>query len=105
MNGGMYKDDFQPVGLYVENGRELTRANTATLTGAPAAIQAKRRFLHRQPRSWHPRDGTFSRREAGSEFRHAVRPDAHHRRSDPPGLHREFNRSQKGERSRRDEPD
>jgi hypothetical protein len=28
MNGGMYQDDFQPVGLYVENGRELTRANT-----------------------------------------------------------------------------
>ena len=38
MNGGMYQDDFQPVGLYVENGRELTRANTATLTGAPGAI-------------------------------------------------------------------
>jgi uncharacterized protein YigE (DUF2233 family) len=38
MNGGMYQDDFQPVGLYVENGRELTRANTATLTGAPSAI-------------------------------------------------------------------
>jgi len=38
MNGGMYQDDFQPVGLYVENGRELTRANTTTLTGAPSAI-------------------------------------------------------------------
>jgi uncharacterized protein YigE (DUF2233 family) len=38
MNGGMYQDDFSPVGLYVENGRELTRANTATLTGAPSAI-------------------------------------------------------------------
>ena len=25
MNGGMYQNDFQPVGLYVENGRELTR--------------------------------------------------------------------------------
>src|SRR4029453_13914615 len=37
MNGGMYQDDFSPVGLYVENGRELTRANTATLTGAPSA--------------------------------------------------------------------
>ena len=29
MNGGMYQDDFSPVGLYVENGRELTRANTS----------------------------------------------------------------------------
>jgi uncharacterized protein YigE (DUF2233 family) len=41
MNGGMYQDDFQPVGLYVENGRELTRANTATLTGLPGAIPAE----------------------------------------------------------------
>ncbi|MGE5165955.1 MAG: hypothetical protein ACM3IH_18280, partial [Sphingobacteriales bacterium] len=38
MNGGMYQHDFQPVGLYVENGRERTQANTATLTGAPSAI-------------------------------------------------------------------
>jgi uncharacterized protein YigE (DUF2233 family) len=38
MNGGMYQDDFSPVGLFVENGRELTRANTATLTGVPSAI-------------------------------------------------------------------
>ncbi len=38
MNGGMYHDDFRPVGLYIENGRELTRANTATRTGPPAQI-------------------------------------------------------------------
>src|SRR5262249_25121521 len=38
MNGGMYQDDFQPVGLYVENGRELMRANIATLNGAPSSI-------------------------------------------------------------------
>ena len=38
MNGGMYQDDLRPVGLYIENGRELTRANTATLTGAPSQI-------------------------------------------------------------------
>ena len=38
MNGGMYGGDFRPVGLYVENGRELTSANTATLTGAPSQI-------------------------------------------------------------------
>ena len=30
MNGGMYQADLRPVGLYIENGRELTRANTAT---------------------------------------------------------------------------
>jgi len=38
MNGGMYQGDFRPVGLYIENGRELTPASTATLTGAPSQI-------------------------------------------------------------------
>ena len=38
MNGGMYQDDLRPVGLYIENGHELTPANTATLTGAPSQI-------------------------------------------------------------------
>jgi uncharacterized protein YigE (DUF2233 family) len=38
MNGGMYRDDFRPVGLYIESGRELTPANTATLTGAASQI-------------------------------------------------------------------
>jgi len=38
MNGGMYQDDLRPVGLYIENGRELTPANTATRTGAPSQI-------------------------------------------------------------------
>jgi uncharacterized protein YigE (DUF2233 family) len=38
MNGGMYQDDFRPVGLYIENGRELTPANTAALTGAAGQI-------------------------------------------------------------------
>jgi hypothetical protein len=36
MNGGMYGSDFRPVGLYIENGRELAPANTTTLTGAPS---------------------------------------------------------------------
>jgi uncharacterized protein YigE (DUF2233 family) len=38
MNGGMYQDDFRPVGLYIEKGRELTPANTATLAGAPSQV-------------------------------------------------------------------
>ena len=38
MNGGMYQGDLRPVGLYIENGRELTAANTATITGAPSQI-------------------------------------------------------------------
>jgi len=38
INGGMYRHDFRPVGLYIENGRELALANTTTLTGAPRQI-------------------------------------------------------------------
>lgn len=30
MNAGMYHADFQPVGLYVENGREIQKLNEAT---------------------------------------------------------------------------
>ena len=32
-NGGMYKSDRSPVGLYIENGRELSRADTASASG------------------------------------------------------------------------
>jgi hypothetical protein len=83
MNGGMYQDDFSPVGLYVENERELTRAkhcyaHWCSERNTELFQKAQQRFLHRQRRSWHPRDGTFSCRAAGGEFRHAVRPDAHH---------------------------
>ncbi len=38
MNGGMYRDDFRPVGLYVESGKELAPANTKTLSGASSRI-------------------------------------------------------------------
>lgn len=38
MNGGMYGDDFRPVGLYVEEGKVLVPPNTTTVTGAPAQI-------------------------------------------------------------------
>jgi uncharacterized protein YigE (DUF2233 family) len=38
MNGGMYESDFRPVGLYIENGRELVAANTARLAGPPSQI-------------------------------------------------------------------
>ena len=33
-----YRSNFRPVGLYMENGRELAPANTITLTGAPSQI-------------------------------------------------------------------
>jgi uncharacterized protein YigE (DUF2233 family) len=32
-NGGMYRSDQSPLGLYIENGRELVRANTAVAAG------------------------------------------------------------------------
>lgn len=38
MNGGMFHDDFRPVGLHIENARELVPANTATVTGTPSQI-------------------------------------------------------------------
>jgi uncharacterized protein YigE (DUF2233 family) len=38
MNGGMYGDDFAPIGLYIKAGRELVRANTTTVPGEGAAV-------------------------------------------------------------------
>jgi len=38
MNGGMYERDLSPVGLYIENGNALTRANTTTIKGRPSQI-------------------------------------------------------------------
>lgn len=38
MNGGMYGGDYVPVGLYVEGGRELVPANTASRSGSPSQI-------------------------------------------------------------------
>jgi uncharacterized protein YigE (DUF2233 family) len=38
MNGGMYGDDFLPIGLYIENGKEVSPANTKTVTGEPSQI-------------------------------------------------------------------
>jgi uncharacterized protein YigE (DUF2233 family) len=38
MNGGMYKSDFRPVGLYIENGRELAAADRATVSGPSREI-------------------------------------------------------------------
>jgi uncharacterized protein YigE (DUF2233 family) len=64
-NGGMYHADRSPLGLYVENGRELVRANTAVgtgnfyikpngifyVSGDSASILETRRFLQQRPHS------------------------------------------------------
>ena len=42
MNGGMYRDDFAPVGLHVEAGRELAATNTAD---APADVKPVPNFF------------------------------------------------------------
>ena len=38
MNGGMYERDFSPVGLYIENGRQLSKVNTKTVRGRPSQV-------------------------------------------------------------------
>lgn len=64
-NGGMYQSDHSPLGLYVENGRELVRANTAVgagnfyikpngifyVSGDSASILETRHFLQQRPHS------------------------------------------------------
>ncbi len=62
-NAGMYDPDYRPVGLYVENGRELVRANTKAgpgnfhmrpngvlyVAGESAGVLETRSFLRQQP--------------------------------------------------------
>ena len=38
MNGGMYGDDLSPIGLLIENGKELHPANTTEVQGEPGSI-------------------------------------------------------------------
>ena len=38
MNGGMYERDFSPVGLHIENGRQLAKVNTKTVLGRPSQV-------------------------------------------------------------------
>jgi uncharacterized protein YigE (DUF2233 family) len=38
LNAGMYRQDFSPMGLYVENGKELRPANRAKTNGAAGSL-------------------------------------------------------------------
>jgi uncharacterized protein YigE (DUF2233 family) len=38
MNGGMYEEDLSPVGLHIENGQQLAKANTATVKAPPSRV-------------------------------------------------------------------
>ncbi|WP_445502802.1 phosphodiester glycosidase family protein [Microvirga sp. G4-2] len=65
MNAGMYHQDLSPVGLYIEDGRELKKINTANgpgnfhlkpngvfyLTGDRAGVLETERYLKRQPKA------------------------------------------------------
>jgi uncharacterized protein YigE (DUF2233 family) len=78
-NGGMYRPDNSPVGLYVEEGQELVRVNTSAgpgnfhmrpngvfyLTGEVAGILETRSFI---------------KTKASGRLRHPIGTDAGHRR-------------------------
>jgi uncharacterized protein YigE (DUF2233 family) len=63
INAGMYHPDYRPVGLYVENGRELVRANTKAgpgnfhmkpngvlyIAGDAAGVEETGSFLRKKP--------------------------------------------------------
>ncbi len=65
MNAGMYHEDRSPVGLYVENGREIQKANTANgpgnfhlkpngvffVSGRTAGVLETSRYLEQRPRA------------------------------------------------------
>ena len=65
MNGGMYHKDWSPVGLYVENGRELKKANTANgpgnfhlkpngvffVSGQTAGVFETSRYVQQRPKA------------------------------------------------------
>jgi len=65
MNAGMYEADLSPVGLYIENGKTLKRANTANgpgnfhlkpngifyVSGQEAGVLNTERFLSQKPRA------------------------------------------------------
>jgi uncharacterized protein YigE (DUF2233 family) len=65
MNAGMYETDLSPVGLYIENGKTLKRANTRNgpgnfhlkpngilyVSGQEAGLVTTERFLSQKPRA------------------------------------------------------
>lgn len=56
VNAGMYRADFSPMGLYVENGRELQPANTAAREGSSGPV----------PNFYKKPNGVFFLGEAGA---------------------------------------
>src|SRR5690606_20429964 len=56
MNAGMYRSDFSPLGLYVENGQQLRPADTAGVDRPPAQV----------PNFYKKPNGVFFLGEAGA---------------------------------------
>jgi uncharacterized protein YigE (DUF2233 family) len=44
MNGGMYADDLSPIGLYVENGKEIRAATRQVSSKSPSPTSTKSRM-------------------------------------------------------------
>ena len=79
MNGGMFEKNFSPVGLYIEDGKQLQRADTRG-GGSNFHLRPQRNLLDRQGRRRRRRDDALSRRPARLALRHAIRAAAGARR-------------------------
>ena len=90
MNGGMYDDTNAPVGLYVEHGVEMKRANTR---GGAANFHLKPNGVFfvggGQAGVWET--SHFLAGATGGGLRDPVRPDAGGQRQDPPAHQRRWN--------------
>ena len=110
MNAGMYDEDYRPMGLYVEGGKELTPVNKTSLSPKIRPV----------PNFFKKPNGVFYFGSAGAGVltteaflaapaeggvRYPVRPDAGDRRRDPPGLHTRVERPQGAKRRRHHQPD
>lgn len=67
MNGGMYDEGLAPVGLYVENGRELKRASTAAGSGN-FHLKPNGVFFVRDSQAGVLETGRYLRQRIGADF-------------------------------------
>ncbi len=105
VNAGMYRADFSPMGLYVENGRELNPANTTEAESSAGQVPNFYKkpngvfFLGQAGAGILPTE-EFLKRLAKGAVRHPVRPDACHRQQAEPDLHRRLDRPDPPQRCR-----
>ena len=79
LNGGMFHPDYKPVGLYIEDGQELVRANTRPGPGnfhlKPNGI-----FYASEGEAGVLETGAFLKKKPKTLYRDAIGSDAGHRR-------------------------